>query len=115
MPTGENRLKISKDKRILNEFATKIINEERRDKIIDSRGRSNRLSPFTDTLFRCECDDPECTDSIQIPPEEYAKVHHRTNQFIVVPSHVKLDLEEIVISLPSFVVVEKYFPNSKPK
>ncbi len=109
----EEMSKISINKRILNEFATKILNEERISKATDARSRSKRLSEHSEMNFHCECDDRDCMELITISTEEYIQVHHKTKQFIVVASHVRLDIEEIIEHLGAYTLVEKYFPHTK--
>lgn len=102
--------RVATEKRILNEFESKILNEEKLEHVITSR-RGNRLSDFSEMLFQCECDDKACTATITISTEEYAGVHHKTKDFIVIPSHVRLDLEEVVNTFTTYVLVTKFFPN----
>jgi hypothetical protein len=110
-PTG--RIKVSLDKRILNEFASKILNEERMEKVIGMRERANHLAPFSDTAFHCECDDRACEEVITMSTEMYERTHKKTKQFVVVPNHVRLDIEDVGMRLPAYVVVEKHFPYPK--
>lgn len=105
-----NVTKVEAEKRILNEFGSKILNEERLDKVVESR-KTSRLSPHADMTFHCECDDMDCTETIQLSTEEYQRVHHKTKQFVVVPSHVRLDLEGIITAFNHYVLVEKFFPH----
>lgn len=102
-------LKVSMDKRILNEFGSKILNEERLDKVLRSR-RQTRLTTYSEMMFSCECDDHACNEIISLSTEEYEKVHTKTKYFIVVPSHVRPDLEEVISAFSSYVLVGKYFP-----
>lgn len=103
-------LKVAIDKRILNEFGSKILNEERLEHIMESR-RGTRLSAHSDATFRCECDASACNETIQMSTEEYQRIHHKTKQFVVVPGHVRLDLEKIITAFNNFVLVEKFFPH----
>jgi hypothetical protein len=100
------------DKRILNEFGAKILNEERADKAIKSR-RSGTLSVQSEMLFQCECDDSACAQAIFMSTEEYQRVHAKTKYFVVIPAHVQLDLEEIINSFSNYVLVGKYFPRHR--
>jgi hypothetical protein len=105
------------DKRILNEFGAKILNEERADKAIKSR-RGSTLSYHSDMEFHCECDASACAETIFMSTEEYQRVHSKTKYFVVIPSHVQLDLEEIITSFTNYALVGKYFPrhsNEKPR
>lgn len=105
-------LRIAIDKRVLNEFGSKILNEEKMEKVVESR-RSNHLSIRSEMPFHCECDDKDCAETILMSTQEYEKVHSKTKYFIVVPRHVQLDLEEIIESFNNYVLVGKYFPHPK--
>lgn len=109
-----HHIKVALDKRILNEFASKILNEERVEKLLIIRGRANHLTPHSDSTFNCECDDSECKETISMSTEMYEQVHKKTKQFVVIPSHVRLDIEDVSVRFPNYVVVEKYFPYPKP-
>jgi len=103
-------LKVAIEKRILNEFGSKILNEERMDKVVRSR-KSSRLDDHTSMAFHCECDDEVCAEIVDMSTEEYQKVHSKTKYFVVVPSHVRIDLEEVVSTFSSYVLVAKFFPH----
>jgi hypothetical protein len=105
-------LKVAMEKRILNEFGSKILNEERMDKVMHAR-KSNRLENYSNMDFDCECDDKECSETISMSTEEYMKMHHKTKYFVVVPSHVRIDLEEVISSFTTYALVAKYFPHSR--
>ena len=102
-------LKVAMEKRILNEFGAKILNEERLDKVVKSR-REQLASDHAEMLFHCECDAKSCAETISLSTEEYERVHSKTKYFIVVPSHVRLDLEEIITSFTNYAQVGKFFP-----
>ena len=107
------RIQVSLDKRILNEFASKILNEERMEKVVGARARANHLEPYVDITFHCECDDRECDEVISMPTEMYERIHKKTKQFMVVPSHIRPDIEDIGERFQNYVVVEKHFPYPK--
>ena len=104
--------KIATEKRILNEFGAKILNEERIDQVMDAR-RSTRHSPHSEMLFHCECDDSECTETISMSTEEYESTHRKLKNFVVVPLHIRLDLEEVVATFSTYVLVRKFFPHKR--
>jgi hypothetical protein len=99
----------SKDERVLNEFGAKIGNEKKLDEVVDARQEGDKC--LHDILpFDCECDDRECDEKISMSTEEYMKVHHRSNNFVVIPSHVRLDIEKVVTSFSNYTTVTKLFP-----
>ena len=105
-------LQIALEKRILNEFASKILNEVKFDRRAISR-KSLRLSEFSDVAFHCECDGDACTEYVSISAEEYSEAHARTRNFVVVPAHIRLDIEAIITSFSKYLVVDKFFPHPK--
>jgi hypothetical protein len=101
--------KTSKDERVLNEFGAKIGNEKKLDAVVDARSTSEK-SLHDIMQFDCECDDRECQEKISMSTEEYVKVHHRSNSFVVIPNHVRLDIEEVVTTFSNYATVTKIFP-----
>jgi hypothetical protein len=112
--TPSEALKTAAEKRVLNEFGSKILNEERLEMVSASEATAATTSHHSTMSFHCECDDKACDETIQMSTEEYQQVHRKTKYFIVIPSHVRLDLEEIVSSFSNYALVAKFFPRSKP-
>jgi len=105
-------IKAGTEKRILNEFGSKILNEEQLDKVVGLR-KSGHLADFSDVCFNCECDDSGCKETIAMSTDEYQMMHLRSKYFTVAPGHVRLDLEEIINSFSNYALVRKYFPQPK--
>lgn len=103
-------LKAPIKKRVFKEFGSKILNEERLDKVMLSR-KTTRLGEHVDMAFHCECGDETCEETISMSTEEYQRMHRKTKYFVVVPSHIRHDLEEIISSFGSFALVAKYSPH----
>jgi hypothetical protein len=55
----------------------------------------------------CECANPDCTERIQIATAEYAAVRSDSRQFVVVPGHEFVDVEEVVTRNDRFEIVRK--------
>src|ERR1035441_2481899 len=92
----------NKEERVLNEYDAKIENEEKLDTVVEAR--QDGETTLHDTMpFDCECDDKDCEESILMSTEEYKQVHLKSNKFVVIPSHVHLDIEEIVTSFSNYV------------
>ena len=70
--------------------------------------RIRELSQIERPEFLCECVDGLCAESIVVPVEEYDRVRLVPTHFIVRPGHVAADLERVVATSDTFVVVEKY-------
>ena len=104
-----NRLqRATANKRILNEIQAKVLNEENSDIVIEMR-KGTKISDHAEMLFGCECDADDYPETISLSTQEYAHVHRKNMHFIVVRSHVHLDIEEIVTSFKDYCVVKKLF------
>jgi hypothetical protein len=108
--SAREALRVAIEKRILNEFAAKILNEERLDRVVLSR-KTAHAADYMDVTFHCECDDGECGEIISMSTEEYQRTHLRTKYFVVIPSHVRLDIEEVINSYKHYALVAKFFPH----
>lgn len=66
--------------------------------------------------FYCECSDVNCSERVVMSYDEYKKLHRRRDRFIVVPGHEIPEVEKIVKTGPSYLLVEKYaLPPTKVK
>ena len=65
------------------------------------------LNTVAELDFACECDDPRCTETIELPLEKFARIDSTENRFIVLPGHEDLDVEDVVARNGSYVVVAK--------
>jgi hypothetical protein len=57
--------------------------------------------------FICECATSECFDRIALTREQYESVRQHGKRFFVAPGHQDLQVELVVESHGTFVVVEK--------
>jgi hypothetical protein len=57
--------------------------------------------------FACECDNPECHKAIPMPIEEFAAIDRQHNRFIVCLGHDDLEVEDVVATHDSYVIVAK--------
>ena len=57
--------------------------------------------------FACECSNPDCSELISIPYEEYERVRARGARFAMIAGHEDLAVERIVEEHDDYVVVEK--------
>ena len=67
---------------------------------------SSRLDT-DDARFVCECGDPNCTDRIELPLDEYEAVREHPTRFVVSPGHVKGPIEKVVRRGRAYSVIEK--------
>jgi hypothetical protein len=57
--------------------------------------------------FLCECGDANCTHRIEAPLEEYEAVRDHPTRFLVRPSHVEPEVEQVVRRRRRYAIVEK--------
>jgi hypothetical protein len=57
--------------------------------------------------FVCECGDPNCTERIEVPLDEYESVRERATRFVVSPGHVTGPVEKVVKRRRAYSVIEK--------
>ena len=57
--------------------------------------------------FNCECAQTLCLETIELEPQMYETILSARYRFVVVPEHVQAEVERIVETHDSFVVVEK--------
>jgi hypothetical protein len=60
------------------------------------------------TVFICECADPDCQHRLNVPRERYEKVRDESTHFIVADGHVVPKYERIVERRGGYAVVEKF-------
>jgi hypothetical protein len=59
------------------------------------------------TVFVCECADPDCQHRLQVPLDEYEEVRTDGTQFLVAPGHEVAGYERVVERGPGYAVVKK--------
>jgi hypothetical protein len=84
----------------LNEAMFREINERLEAQL--PTDRNNHLS------ILCECADPDCTTRIEISPDEYHAARAKPRQFILVPGHELVEIEEVVRRTERFELVRKH-------
>ena len=57
--------------------------------------------------FVCECDDPRCTQGVEITVRDYERIRREPTHFFVVPGHEDLEVERVVETVGRCNVVEK--------
>lgn len=57
--------------------------------------------------FVCECSDPDCTDPIRVPLDDYAAVRCHENRFLLAPGHEREDVDRVIEPRGGYLVVEK--------
>ena len=56
----------------------------------------------------CECGASDCTDRIEIEPEEYERIRTEATHFALLAGHEDQTVEDIVRSAPGYLVVANY-------
>lgn len=57
--------------------------------------------------FRCECASLGCTEMLPLTLREYERIREHPRRFIVAPGHERLDVEVVVETRPTYLVVQK--------
>ncbi|MFL5822238.1 MAG: hypothetical protein ACJ764_02225 [Solirubrobacteraceae bacterium] len=57
--------------------------------------------------FRCECASLGCTEMLSLSFRSYERVRGNPRRFIVAPGHERLDVEVVVETQPTYLVVQK--------
>lgn len=61
-----------------------------------------------DRPYLCECLDTSCTEILKgLTHDDYRQVRHDRTEFVVLPGHERLDVEEVVDRQPRWLVVRK--------
>jgi len=101
LKTGTKQVVPEREKRLaLNEALFREINERLESRVPSSDG-DDVLS------ILCECANAECTERISVTSDEYAAVRADSRQFVLVPGHENVDIEEVVTRNDRFEIVRK--------
>lgn len=65
------------------------------------------LGGADDYEFICECSSPACSERIPITVSEYEHVRSQGTWFFVAPGHQNVEIELVVETKPTFLIVEK--------
>jgi hypothetical protein len=84
-----------------NELVFRTVNEQ----IMDITERFATL--LTDVDIVCECTDPTCTGAIRVRTSEFLAIRETKSDFIVLPGHEQLDVEQVVARHENYLVVRK--------
>ena len=57
--------------------------------------------------FVCECDQPRCWRAIRMPLDEYERAVEAPDRFVVVPGHEDPEVEVVVETRESYLIVSK--------
>lgn len=85
-----------------NEQAYKDHNERRAE--MDEKGGVPEDEPVP---FACECDDPACSRAVELPLADYERISAPADQFVVAPGHEDPEVEVVVETHGSYLVVSK--------
>jgi hypothetical protein len=84
-----------------NELVFRTVNEQ----IMEISERFATL--LTDVDIVCECTDPTCIGTIRVRTSEFLAIRETEADFIVLPGHERLDVEQIVGRHEDYLVVRK--------
>jgi hypothetical protein len=69
---------------------------------------NEQYASVTETFtVACECADALCVEMIDIRPDDYLAVRDEPRHFVVLPAHVRGDVETVVRESEGYDVVEK--------
>ena len=86
----------------LNETMFREINERLESRILVDTG-----DPEPELMVLCECANPDCTERVTLSPDEYEQVRADSRQFVIVPGHEYVDIEEVVYRSDRYEIVRK--------
>src|SRR3954452_20244848 len=98
MLTGDGSL----DERRVRAAGNQSVFREVNERIIEISDRWS--SP---PAFVCECQSPQCAETISLTPDEYEAIRSDPGCFLVAHGHDVPEVEEIVSSTDRFVIVRK--------
>jgi hypothetical protein len=98
--TSDGRQRLARAER--NEQAYKEHNERRAEMEEEAGVPEDERVPFA-----CECDDPKCARGISLTIAEYEAVAAPPDRFVVAPGHEDPEVEVVVETHESFLVVSK--------
>jgi hypothetical protein len=84
-----------------NELVFRTVNEQ----IVEISGRFSSLLSDIDVV--CECANASGVGTIRLGLSEFAEIRHSQADFIVLPGHVRDDIEDVVVHRDGYVVVRK--------
>lgn len=61
-----------------------------------------------ETVFVCECSDPDCQHRLEVPLDTYEEVRAEGTRFIVAEGHEEPGYERVVKKRRGFAIVEKF-------
>lgn len=89
-----------------NEYLLKRLNQ--RIDELTTEFAEDGLAPDRDSAqFFCACGSADCDARIKLRLSEYERIRAFEHRFIVIPGHEHPDLERVVETHPSYLVVEK--------
>ncbi len=63
--------------------------------------------PGEEVGYVCECIETDCIELLSIPHDTFEQIRRHPREFIVVPGHEDLTVEEVVDQTPRWLVVRK--------
>jgi hypothetical protein len=61
-----------------------------------------------ETVFVCECADPDCQHRLEVPLDEYEHVRKDGTRFLIAPGHEVPGYERVVKKRRGYAIVEKF-------
>ena len=92
----------------LNEKLFEALNQRLEDQVTDMR-RTGAIDDDLDAPihYMCECSAPDCRERFDMPPREYARLHRRPHDCVVLRGHEIPDIEVVVDVIGDLLRVRK--------
>ena len=82
----------------LNEALFRNANERIRDHAHEHGADGGTIT------FYCECSDRDCVERVEMNGPEYEVIRSDPTQFVVLPGHLRPEVEEVVRRAPEFLI-----------
>ena len=83
-----------------NEIVFRTVNESIQELSVSLGGQDNYE-------FICECSARDCVDRVMLTRVQYEHIRAEGTRFFVMPGHENVAVEEVVETMPTYLVVEK--------
>jgi hypothetical protein len=98
--SGLTPVEVREERLAKNEIVFRTVNESIQELSISLGGPDNYE-------FICECSARDCLDRVMLTRVQYEYVRAEGTRFFVMPGHENVAVEEVVETMPTYLVVEK--------
>jgi hypothetical protein len=91
----------------MTERDRRIADNERRFRVFNDEVQQVGAQFDSHARFSCECGDERCTTTIELGPDEYARLRADARWFAVLPGHDRPDVERVIERHDAYLIVQK--------